>query len=145
MYNQPSVKPQGNDSMIFFQKHTVSTDGREFNPPAEPFGSAEINFNTYREPENTIQGYVFNKAEGKRMFLTYCAVCHGADGQLNQGEGTRISLKGLKVAKIRKLPTGYYYERLKRGGVQMPPISYRLSDQERWDTANYINRELLNP
>ncbi|MCP4578773.1 MAG: cytochrome c [Deltaproteobacteria bacterium] len=139
MYNQPSVKPQEYESINAFPAHVISADGREYNPPLTPFDSVEIDFKSYLPPENRLESYHFNRVEGKRMFLTYCAVCHGPGGQLNDGKGTRVSRKGLKVVRIKDLPTGYYYDRILRGGVQMPPMGYRMTDRERWDVANYID------
>jgi len=142
MYNQPGVKPQEQESMNDFPSHVISADGREYNLPLKPFDSTELDFKSYQPPVNQSKSYQFDQTEGKKMFLTYCAVCHGSDGQLNDGKGTRVSLKGLQVVRIRDLPGGYYYDRIMRGGVQMPSLGFRMADQERWDVANYIDRFL---
>ncbi len=138
MYNQPSIKPQEQEGMKQFPINVVAKDGTVYSDKKQPFQTTEVNFSNYESPENSINDYQFNEATGKQMFLTYCAVCHGPQGKLNDGKGTRVSQKGLKVIAIRDLPKGYYYERLHRGGVQMPPLSYRMTDRERWDIANYI-------
>jgi mono/diheme cytochrome c family protein len=138
MYNQPNIKPQQKNSINQFPSQVVSTSGIEYKLVPKPLAAKPIDFSTYQAPENDIKGYQFSAEEGERLFYTYCAVCHGADGQLNQGEGTKISLKGLKIAKLRILPIGYYVERMQRGGIQMPPMAYRMSKMERWHIANYI-------
>lgn len=140
MYNQPGIKPQERETVNAFPMRSVAADGRIFSASPKPFETTDIDFSSYLPPENLIDSYRFNQVEGKRMFLTYCAVCHGSDAQLNDGRGTGVSKKGLKVVSIRDLPGGYYYERIRRGGVQMPSMAYRMTDHERWDIANYLDR-----
>lgn len=140
MYNQPSIKPQEAGGLNTFPQHTVAQSGIEYAPAAAPFDETPLDFSHYEPPENRLEAFTFDQQEGHRNFLTFCAVCHGADGQLNQGEGTQISEKGLQVKAITKRPMGFYYDRLMRGGMQMPDMGFKLSEAERWNIAHYIGK-----
>lgn len=142
MYNQPSVKPQGKDSIVRFPENVVSTKGVQYHPPRRPFPEKAVDFQSYQAPQNNLEGFEADTAEGRLLFLTFCAACHGRDGRLNNGKGTPISLKGLKVRAMQMRPVGFYYDRLSRGGAQMPPLAYRMSERERWQVAHYVKNEL---
>jgi mono/diheme cytochrome c family protein len=81
--------------------------------------------------------------EGKALFLTYCAVCHGEEGN---GDGP--------VARHIPRPPSYRSERLlafsqgrifhvmTMGAGKMPSYAAQLSAEERWKIAAYVHAAL---
>ncbi len=81
---------------------------------------------------------------GRRIFETYCAVCHGTDGA---GTGTVAQKLGYVPAinaavspgmQIR-LSDGYIYAVLRQGRGLMPRYGDRIRDpRDRWNVINYV-------
>jgi cbb3-type cytochrome c oxidase subunit III len=88
-----------------------------------------------------------NEANGRKLFLTYCFLCHGKDGK---GEGYAAKNQ---PAKPRNLTDDAYmstrtdeqlFEAISRGGVAfhgaitMPAWGESLTEQEIWDLVAYV-------
>lgn len=77
---------------------------------------------------------------GRVQFQINCAVCHGANGQVNQ----QIMKYGLFPASIGK-PTdaaagytdGYIFAIIRNGKGTMPTYN-RIEEMDRWDIINYL-------
>ena len=84
-----------------------------------------------------------NLAKGKELFVTNCTPCHGNGGA---GDGPAAASLKPKPADFKtpihtKLPDGYWFWRLSKGGTVppfnaagsgMPPWEGTLSEQQRW-------------
>jgi cytochrome c5 len=78
--------------------------------------------------------------QGRRVFDTHCAVCHGI---LGNGETTLTSAYGAKPAnlvaqKIIDLPDGKIHHAIIMGKNAMPAYSADLNDDERWVAVHYV-------
>lgn len=80
-------------------------------------------------------------AEGKRLFATQCALCHGKGGD---GKGDLVEPMKLNVkdyhdpAALKELTDGALFHVLKKGCGQMPGEEGRLKDTQMWNLVNFI-------
>jgi mono/diheme cytochrome c family protein len=86
----------------------------------------------YRATEVTLQ-------EGKALFVTYCAVCHGAQGK---GDGP-ISGKiptppSYRSDRVMEFPPGRIFHVITLGSGKMPSYATQLRADERWKIVTYV-------
>ncbi len=80
-------------------------------------------------------------AEGKRLFGSQCAMCHGKVGD---GRGELADMLELKLrdyrdpAALKNLTDGELFYIVSQGKGKMPDQSERLSANQRWKLINYI-------
>ena len=79
---------------------------------------------------------------GRRLFETNCAACHGATGQGDGPVGkvfapTPANLTGQDSPVARK-SDGSFYHWTAVGKTTMPPFGMRLAPVEIWDVVNYL-------
>lgn len=84
-------------------------------------------------------------AEGKKMYETYCMVCHGADAK---GAGSVVGKEGevglmapppdLTVPAYVGRGDGFYFYRITFGANIMPAYGYATTPVERWQTVKYL-------
>ncbi len=80
-------------------------------------------------------------AEGKRLFATQCALCHGkgGDGKGDLVEPMKLQVKDYRdPAALKELTDGALFHVLKKGCGQMPGEEGRLKDRQMWDLVNFI-------
>lgn len=80
---------------------------------------------------------------GQRMFIRYCMVCHGVDGQGNGpvvGPGKFPMGPTLVGATAPGRSDGYIYGVIKAGRSLMPPYGSRTTSHERWAIVNYVRQ-----
>jgi mono/diheme cytochrome c family protein len=83
-------------------------------------------------------------AEGKKMFLRNCAICHG---HLGEGDGpSRSTLlaepANLRIAPAAALSDGRMFRSIRLGKMvdgryTMPPVE-KMTDQQVWQTIAYV-------
>jgi len=88
--------------------------------------------NPYRATEATLQ-------EGKALFETYCAVCHGAQGR---GDGP-ISGKippppSYRSDRVMEFAPGRIFHVITLGSGKMPAYATQLRADERWKIITYV-------
>ena len=76
---------------------------------------------------------------GKRLFLIYCALCHGPDAR----GGGPVAMKfvpppDLTLELFRQRTDGFLYGTIRDGGALMPGQGEGLSPRERWEVVNYL-------
>ncbi|MGK0288734.1 MAG: mono/diheme cytochrome c family protein [bacterium] len=142
MYNQPSIKPQESGTMQNFPLGTVSIDGKK-NTKTIPNNGWMAQMGSVKKPAH----YKVNMVNGKRMFQTYCEVCHGdKNGMGKAGKAdTRVAEKffanGVVIPAgfvVKTMPANYLYLKIKHGGIKMPALGYMTTEQDRWDIINYL-------
>lgn len=114
---------------------SVPTDG------IEPPGSARIGarMRAGMRLRNPVAATPESIRNGKTLFGTYCATCHGPHGR---GDGPMVGKvmpsSDLHTARLRNQRDGYLYATIRSGGLVMPAYAHALSVEERWDVVNYL-------
>jgi mono/diheme cytochrome c family protein len=77
--------------------------------------------------------------QGRTLFETYCAVCHGRDGRSGGPVGKYFKkVPDLSAPEIQDYPDGLLYSVIREGGFNMPSYAESLSAQERWAVVQFI-------
>jgi mono/diheme cytochrome c family protein len=77
--------------------------------------------------------------EGRALFQTYCAVCHGADGRAPGPVGKLFPMVAdLSSPQIQEYPDGALYSIIREGGFKMPGYAEALSQHERWAVVHFV-------
>ncbi len=146
LYNQRSIKPQELGSMIEFPIGTVSSDGRENEDPAHRFDWLVNEISPKTATRNSREANPESLANGELKYLTYCAVCHGTTGEINE-EGfakTKANEVGMVAPAVIALTPhftdGYIFKKIKYGGAVMPSLGYATTARDRWDIVNAIRK-----
>jgi mono/diheme cytochrome c family protein len=82
-------------------------------------------------------------ANGKMLYETYCAVCHGEQGN---GDGP-IAAKippptSYKADRVMGYPPGRMFHVITMGSNKMPSYAVQLTPDERWQVILYIRTQL---
>jgi mono/diheme cytochrome c family protein len=96
-------------------------------------------------PKNPTQSSVDSVQRGQALYNTYCAACHGEDGQSQ----TVVVEKGVPAPPITgffQMPTAapHLYNKIKYGSFFqeprgfMPSYGAQTSVRDRWDMVNYM-------
>ena len=136
MVNQPSIKPQQEGTFQNFPSDSVPRQG------VEPFigPEAKIGNQLARDvmPKNPVPATPESLANGKFIYLTYCAACHAPNGM----GLTPVTQKGMPPVPIAVMVPGlsesHIYNKALYGGVIMPTYGFQTSAKDRWDVANYL-------
>ncbi len=78
-------------------------------------------------------------AEGRALYDTYCALCHGDEGN-GDGELARHyrRMPPLTARHVLNYPDGFVYSIIREGGRNMPRFGDALSVDERWALVHYL-------
>ena len=77
--------------------------------------------------------------QGRTLFDTDCAVCHGADGRSPGPVGKNFRLvPDLSAPAIQAYSDGLIYSVIREGGFEMPGYADALSPAERWALVHFI-------
>ena len=81
--------------------------------------------------------------DGKKLFVQYCATCHGNEGLGNGPTSGSLNPKpqNLTSKEVQKQPDGAIFWKVSNGRGAMIAWKFTLSDKQRWQLVNYI-REL---
>ncbi|MDH5559510.1 MAG: cytochrome c [Deltaproteobacteria bacterium] len=144
MYNQKSIKPQEEGSMIDFPIGSVSTDGRIYENYENRFDWLSREMSPKTTTRNPIKSSAESLANGEFKYKTYCAVCHGITSEANEDgfAKTQVNSKGMVAPIISDLSPafsdGYIYHKIRYGGAVMPPIGIATTSKDRWDIVNFV-------
>jgi len=149
MKNQPAVQAFESTQLTPLQDDaTPRTQYSGFMPPEGTVAIDAEPVRTRLEGETLINPLSeFDKAahfaNGKLMYETYCAVCHGVKGDGNGPVAPVFAVGGKGgvwplVPIIRAFPDGHLYTTIRIGGPAAMPSYHRISSQDRWDIVNYI-------
>ena len=84
--------------------------------------------------------------EGKKIYITYCAPCHG-----DKGKGDGVASAGLSKppadhtsSAVQKQTDGAIFWKISEGNNPMPGYKKAISETQIWQLVNYI-RTLSKP
>jgi mono/diheme cytochrome c family protein len=77
--------------------------------------------------------------EGKALFETYCAVCHGTQGKGDGPISTKIPPPpSYHSERLMQFPPGRFFHVITLGTGKMPSYATQLSADERWKIVTYV-------
>lgn len=132
MWIQPSILPY--QEPVAYPQLSVTTQGLRIKPqPREDFE------NIARSP---IPATEESLANGKKMYETFCYVCHGTQGH---GDGPVIKRGfyplNLTTPGVIARTDGYIYAYIRYGGkVMMPSYRESINSESAWDIVNYVRK-----
>jgi mono/diheme cytochrome c family protein len=92
-----------------------------------------------RELRNPVAPTDRSAAEGKALFETYCAVCHGPQGA---GDGPLVpkipNPPAYSSARVRDMPVGRIFHVITFGSGRMPSYASQLRARDRWLIAAHV-------
>lgn len=132
-----------------YSEHSVFKGGKEGQLPVE--GTIKRGFVPYEIP-NTPEGYTLaketlkspldsislNPKKGKELFNIYCAICHGEKGDGKGNLVKREKFLGVPNYKDREITEGSIYHVITYGLNSMGSHANQLSQEERWQVADYV-------
>jgi mono/diheme cytochrome c family protein len=136
MADAPTVKAQEN--FINPPEHSVTINAILY-PESPDLAEQELR-NPFGEGAQVNEEV---RKQGKKLFETYCHVCHGFDGK---GKGTLgdaypIPVPDLTRDELKAKKDGFFFLKISKGGQQMPAYAYAISPHERWWIVSHL-REL---
>jgi mono/diheme cytochrome c family protein len=90
---------------------------------------------------NTVKPDADSIAQGKRMFTSQCAMCHGTagDGKGDLAEDMKLKLPDYRDPEaLKNFTDGDLFYIMTNGKGQMPDQGDRLSATQKWNLINYI-------
>lgn len=144
MFDGFSIKPQEEGTYQNFPKDSV--------PVKMNLGKIEKIYDPFipagperdQKPANPVQATPESIEKGRFLYNTYCAVCHGKDGNA----GTMVTQKGMPappiVGFLAAFPPSHFYNKIKYGSFyqeprgMMPAYGAQTSVADRWNIVNYL-------
>ena len=132
-----------------YSEHDVFKGGVEAQEPAK--GSIKRGFVPYEIP-NTPEGYALAKAtlkspldslsinqdKAKELYTIYCAICHGDKGDGKGNLVVKEKFLGVPSYKDREITDGSIFHVITYGLNSMGSHANQLSQEERWQVADYV-------
>lgn len=132
-----------------YSEHNVFRDGKEGQLPV--YGTIKRGFVPFEIP-NTPEGYALAKAtlkstlapssldteKGKELYTIYCAICHGDKGDGKGKLVQREKFLGVPSYKDREITEGSIFHVVTYGLNAMGSHANQLSQEERWQVADYV-------
>jgi mono/diheme cytochrome c family protein len=92
-----------------------------------------------RELQDPYRATEVTLAEGKALFETYCAVCHGAQGKGDGPISGRIPTpSSYRSERVMEFAPGRIFHVITLGSGKMPSYATQLRADERWKIVTYV-------
>ncbi len=90
--------------------------------------------------KNPLIGQELAIKEGKKLFATYCAICHGEKGKGDGIAGAALNPKpsNLTTATFHTQSDGAIFWKITEGRAPMASYKATLSEEERWQLVSYL-------
>lgn len=115
--------------------HTIARGFLPLDYRATPADAARAG----RELQSPIVATEETRREGRRLFETFCAVCHGVNGD---GDGPLVpkipNPPAYSSAAVRTLPAGQLFHVMTYGSGRMPSYAAQLTRDERWKVVAHV-------
>jgi mono/diheme cytochrome c family protein len=96
-----------------------------------------------RELRNPYRPTAVTLEEGKSLFVTYCAVCHGPQGRGDGPISSKIPTPPSYVSdRLMQFQPGRVFHVITLGTNKMPSYAAQLSADERWKIVTYVHTTL---
>ena len=96
-----------------------------------------------RELRNPYRPTPVTLEEGKALFVTYCAVCHGPQGKGDGPISSKIPPPPSYVSdRLMQFQPGRVFHVITLGTNKMPSYAAQLSADERWKIVTYVHTTL---
>ena len=132
-----------------YSEHKVFKGGVEAQTPVK--GTIKRGFVPYEIP-NTPEGYALAKAtlkspldsnainqdKAKELYTVYCAICHGDKGDGKGNLVVKEKFLGVPSYKDREITDGSIFHVVTYGLNSMGSHANQLSQEERWQVADYV-------
>jgi mono/diheme cytochrome c family protein len=142
MYRDPAYKA--------FAPNTTTRDGLTLQHPVA--GTIPRGYHTFHyaagEPEaeragrelvNPYKPTAATLEEGKALFETYCAVCHGSQGKADGPISSKIPPPPSYLSeRLMQFPPGRFFHVITLGTGKMPSYAAQLKADERWKIVTYV-------
>ena len=90
---------------------------------------------------NPVKPSADSLAEGKKVYATECAMCHGltGDGKGDLAADMKLTLADFRdPASLKDVTDGEMFYVIKNGKGDMPAEGDRLKPNQIWDVVNYV-------
>ena len=91
---------------------------------------------------NPIAGNASSVAEGKKIYVSMCVICHGEKGKGNGAAGVTLTPRpaNFLAINVRHESDGNIFWKLSEGNPPMASYKTLLSETQRWQLVNYIRQ-----
>lgn len=89
---------------------------------------------------NPVAGQEEAIKEGKKLFATYCAICHGDKGKGDGAAGVALNPKpgNFTTATFASQSDGAIFWKMTTGRTPMASYETSLSEEQRWQLVSFI-------
>lgn len=143
MHDQVAIRPfegpldsAGNKQFLM---HFVPPDGSV--PTTGREDSLDLYTSDLRSVKNPVARSAASVARGRRIFDTYCIVCHGPAGAGDGMVSGRFMglVPALTTDQAKGRSDGYLYAIIRHGRGSMPRYGDKIRDHDdRWNVVNYV-------
>jgi mono/diheme cytochrome c family protein len=89
---------------------------------------------------STVLAQAGNADDGKKLFSTKCATCHGQDGSGNTSVGKSLKAADLRSPDVQKKADADFYTQVEKGKGKMPPFGAALNKTQITDLVAYVRQ-----
>ena len=140
-YKAFAPNPTTRDGLTL-QRPVSGTMPRGYQPFHYGSGEAEAD-RAGRELRNPYRPTPVTLEEGKSLFVTYCAVCHGPQGRGDGPISSKIPTPPSYVSdRLLQFQPGRVFHVITLGTNKMPSYAAQLSVDERWEIVTYVHTTL---
>lgn len=138
MRETPAVRPH-EEPLLIMEKGVVPTDGGEAALRAAPAGGLV---------SPLADNLSFHIEQGKKLYRTYCAQCHGRslDGNGTVGQSFHPLPTDLTGPTVQAMSSGQIFKEISYGkpGGRQPALATTISIHHRWQIVAYL-KSLSDP
>lgn len=118
---------------------TVKPQEGYLDPPLGSVARGAVKYAATAETSTALPSEPRNLEEGKRLYETFCLVCHGAQGK---GNGTIIDdypqPPDITQQVYHQRGDGFFFHRITFGTAIMPGYGHATWPRERWQIVYYV-------
>jgi mono/diheme cytochrome c family protein len=126
---------------LTMERPVAGTIARDYQP--FHYGAGEQEASRAGSELQNPYGAIDQTQDGKALYETYCAVCHGVSGEGNGPIAEKIPHPpSFKSDRLLQFQPGRFFHVITMGSRKMPSYAAQLSASERWKVIAYVRRSL---